>query len=291
MMLPQRANIKANNKVISKVNNKSKYSAQFVKGFFLVASLFLIMSFSLLSNAKSTIPARPDPPHLVNDFAKLLNPADAEILEQKLIEYEKNTSTQIAIVTIDSLDEEEIASYATELHHQWGVGLKDKGNGIVILISKGDRKMFISTGYGTEAILTDAICKRIIEQDLIPNFKQGNYNAGLNQAFAHISGLLDGSFKADSLNTNVPATGKNNPLGLIILFFILFPFLSSIFGKNNRTYGRRGGLADSIFWGSALGSSWGSGGSSSFSDFSSGGGSFGGFGGGDSGGGGAGGSW
>jgi uncharacterized protein len=277
--------------VISKVNNKSKYSAQLVKGFFLLASLLWIMSFPLLSKAKSTIPARPDPPHLVNDFAQLLNQSESETLEQKLIEYEKKTSTQIAIVTIESLEEEEIADYATQLGHEWGIGQKDKGNGVVLLVSKGDRKMFIATGYGTETILTDAVCKRIIEQDLIPNFKQGNYNAGLNQAFAHISGLLDGSFKADSLNTSQSTKIRIDPLSLIFLFFILVQFLSSIFGKNNKTYGRRGGLADSIFWGSALGSSWGSGSSSSFKDFSGGGGSFGGFGGGDFGGGGAGGSW
>jgi len=246
--------------------------------------LCLIFCSCLLSVAYSAVPAKPNPPRLVNDFANLLTPSQQDELESKLTAYDKQTSTQIVVVSIDSLGGSEISDYAVQLGHEWGVGQKGQANGIIVLIAKNDRKMFIATGYGTESILTDALSKRIVEEDLKPFFKQGDFYGGINQATDKIMLILDGKF--------VPTVAQDNKMDLgdwlLLIFlsiFFLFVIGQSFFDKSSRGYGSRN--RNSGFWvgggGGSSGSSW--------NDFSSGSGGFGGFGGGDFGGGGAGGSW
>lgn len=232
---------------------------------------------NLENNKTSVYPERPNPPKLVNDFASLMKAEDSEKLEAKLFEYEKSSTNQIAIVTIPTLQDEEIGAYAPELFHRWGIGQKGKDNGVLILVALKERKMFIATGYGVEAILTDAICKRIIEEILKPNFIKADFFTAFDQASDQIIKLLGGESMAAAPPPE-KSFGELIPLIIFLIFFFLNLF--SGFG-GRRTYGRRGSFMGPIFYG----------GSSSYGDFSSGGGSFGGFGGGDSGGGGAGGSW
>lgn len=203
----------------------------------------------------------------VNDYAGLL-PQDAkDSLERKLSSYEKQTTNEIAIAIIETLDGQDIAQYAPQLLMKWGIGKKESSNGVLIVLSKNERKVFIATGYGLEATLTDAICKRIIENYFVPNFKSGNFYAGLDQGTNVIIKILTGELKAEQLNKET-LSDTDLWLLLIVLAFII---LSIILGpkSNGRSY-----------------YSFGGGGFSSGS-----GSSFGGFGGGSCGGGGAGGSW
>lgn len=242
---------------------------------FLLTALFC----SLVTQAQDF----PEPSkHLVTDYAQVLSAEDISRLEQKLLAYEDSTSTQVAIVLLPSTGNYEAADYAVRLAEKWGIGTKEKNNGLIILAAIEDRKVTIQTGYGMEGPVPDAICKRIIENEIKPNFKQGDYYAGLDAATTAIIQYSKGEYKSEGKK----GKKKNIPYVLIIFGVIaLLAFLSKRGGGGTRINGGGGNIP---FW--MLMNSGGSG-RGSFGDFSSGGGSFGGFGGGSFGGGGASGSW
>ena len=253
--------------------------------------LFLVLISIELYLSANDIPERPSPPRLVNDFANILGNEEIINLERKLVDFNRQASTQIAVVIVNDLQGYDRADYTIRLAEKWGVGQKGKDNGIVIMIkpktSSSGGQAFIATGYGLEAVVPDAITKRIIENEMIPEFKKNNYYAGLNSATDVLISLTKGEFTAEDYNEQ---TRKGNaPSIMALIFFVIF-FL--IFFGRARTR-RHHSIGHSIpFWIalSMLGSASRSSGSS-FGSFSTGGGSFGGFGGGSFGGGGAGGSW
>lgn len=222
---------------------------------------------------------------LVNDFADMLQPNEEQALEAALVAYNDSTSTQIAIVTVTTIEGYDVSDYAFKLGEKWGIGEKGKNNGILVLVTKNEHDIFIATGYGAEGSLTDALCRRIEEQVIIPEFKAGNFYEGLNQGVFAITKAMKGEFKADKKKTN-GRPGKGFSAGLIILIVILIIIFGNRRGGGGLGGFRRGGFYGGGFGGfSSGGSSWGSG------SFGGGGGGFGGFGGGSFGGGGAGGKW
>lgn len=231
------------------------------------------------------LPAKPSDAmqraHSVYDYAKLLSPEERRMLETKISKYYDSTSTQIVIATIKKLNDD-ISLYATEWAHKWGIGQKDKGNGVFILVSKDDHKITIRTGYGVEHLLTDALSRRIIENEIIPYFRKGNFYKGLSNAVDAIIKIMAGEYKNDLPKNQ----DSGNYIFWIILGIILLVFLLSIFSNGGHSGGgswRSSGGGPIIFTDSGT-SSWGGGGSW-------GGGFSGGFGGGGFGGGGATGSW
>ena len=241
---------------------------------FLLSFLFAL-SFLSLSAQEIKLPERPDPPRLVNDFAGMLSGGDADALEQKLDAYNDSTSTQIAVVSIPTLGGAEINQFATELFHKWGIGQKGKDNGVLLFIAKDDRKMFIITGRGAEEYLPDAICKRIIELTIKPQFKAGNYAQGINAGVDEMKARLSGQFKADDQTNVQPIKFKWR---WVILVIILIFVLASIFGggNNGQTYSGSGSsglwfLLGMLSSGGDRGGGWGG------SSGDSGGGGFGGF--------------
>ncbi len=245
----------------------------------------IIVLFLLLAQVGSivaqNIPARPNPPRLVNDFADMLSPDEEQQLERKLVTYADSTSTQIAIVTITTLEGAPVQEYAAQLGYKWGVGEKDKHNGVVILISKEDRKGFIATGYGVEDGLNSNVCKQIYQTVLVPELKNGNYYAAFDATTNSIFDVLAGKF----VNEN-PSSGdaKESVLVPLLIFVAVFIFIIIMSRRNQSTISRRGIFYPGGFPFIGGGSDWGGGGSDS-------GGGFGGFGGGDFSGGGAGGDW
>jgi len=248
-------------------------------------AVLLLLTVSFASFAQQ-YPERPSPPRLVNDMAGMLNSSDAQELEKKLEAYDKSTSTQITIVTLHTLDGMDIGQYAAELGEKWGVGRKQKDNGVMILVALDDHKVFIATGRGVEQYLPDAICKRIVEQIIKPNFKQADYYSGLNEAIDNIIARLSGNFKGDDNDNRKIKIPPRAIVTFIILIIIVIILISRSGGGGGGrgTYGRRG-YYGGPFIGGGFGGFGGGGGSSG------GGGGFGGFGGGSFGGGGAGGSW
>ena len=168
-----------------------------------------------------TIPDRPNPPKLVNDFAGVMQSGEVNALEQKLRAFNDSNSTQIAIVTIKSIDGYDIADYAYKLGEKWGVGQKGKDNGILIVVAPNDRKVFIATGYGAEEYVTDAMSRRIIEQKFKPSFKNNNYYQGLEDGTTDIINLLTGKFKAEPQEKIGKHKGSFTKIIVILVIIIL----------------------------------------------------------------------
>ncbi|WP_371815936.1 YgcG family protein [Flavobacterium sp. CS20] len=124
----------------------------------------LVLFFSLSSFAQKKIPPQPDKQKAVYDYANMLSDNEEVALRQKLETYADTTSTQIVIVTLNSLEGEYIATFATEWAQQWGIGQNNKDNGAIIMVSQDERKITIQNGYGLEEYLTDYNSKTIIDQ-------------------------------------------------------------------------------------------------------------------------------
>lgn len=232
--------------------------------------------------ASNIYPKPMSPPRLVNDFAQVMDPSQLSTLENKLLDYNNTSSIEISIVTIDTLFGHDVAEYSFELANQWKIGKKEKNNGVLILASIKDRKMFIATGYGMEGVLPDAVCAQIYRNEMVPEFKLQNYYQGFSKAADAIILVSKGEYTADNAYSS---SDSSSSLGVLIfaIIIVVIIILSAIFGK-----GGRGGGGPYIGGGGwSGGSSWSGG--SGWSGGSSGG--FGGFGGGSFGGGGAGGSW
>lgn len=261
-------------------------------------ALFLLLLIGLTINLFGQFPAKPEPASPINDFANVLNDQQKAQFIRQLSEFSAQTSTQIVLVTVSDLQGYDKAQYAVDLAHAWGIGQKDKDNGILILLkpktpeSKGEA--FIAVGYGLEGVVPDAVAKQIVEFEMIPEFKNGDYYAGLVRAFGVIIELTKGEYTAEQYSKS-----KSGGLAGLIPFFI-FIVIFMLFTMKGRNRSSALGTKSSVPWWALmlLGSSMGGGRSNSgWSDFNSGGGSFGGgggfggFGGGGFGGGGAGGSW
>ena len=124
------------------------------------------------------LPLRPMPFKFVNDQANLMAPADAKKLDSGLRRYADNTGTQIVVVTVPSLAGRPVADYARALGTAWGVGQRDKNNGIVVLVSAQEHKVSIQPGSGLQSVVTPEVTSRVINE-MTPGFKQNNYFAGL----------------------------------------------------------------------------------------------------------------
>ena len=254
--------------------------------------LLLLALLTSLGTVAQTLPPRPNPPHLVNDLARLMQPAEAEALERKLVAYDDRTSSQIAVVTVPSLDGNDIADYAQKLYEAWGIGRKGKNNGILILVAQQEHQARIQTGYGLEGAVPDALAKRIISNTLVPAFRQNQYYAGLDRGTDQLIALAKGEYQADPADAR--PQGRRDSSGSGIPFWVIIIVLVIVFamlrnrggggGRGNRGFG--GGFIPPIIFGGGFGGGGGGG----FGG-GGGGGGFGGFGGGSSGGGGASGSW
>lgn len=254
----------------------------------LIISLLITFSIVLSANA---IPQKPKQDRLVNDFAQVLKSNQSQALERKLVQFDSQTSTQIAIVTVKDLEGMSAIEMATRIMKQWGVG-GEKNNGMVVVFkpktTASSGQIAITTGYGVEHLVTDALAKQVIEYDFIPHFKQGDLYGGFDVGTDVLMSLTKGEFTGTEYlaNNKRSASGKN----YIFFIFIIIAVISRI-GRARRFGQMSSGGSSLPFW-MLMGMSGGSrGGGGSFGDFSSGGGSFGGFGGGFGGGGGASGSW
>ena len=249
----------------------------------IIIAVFLGFFFVCSSYAQYKIPEIPKKQTSVYDYSKLLSSSEARSLEQKLVRYSDSTSTQIVVIIINSSNGEDLNYLASKWGEKWGIGQKGKDNGIVLMMAKGDRKVAIQAGRGTEARLTDLMATKIVELRIIPEFKRGDYYSGLDKGTDGIFEVLTGEFKETrKRKSNKKEKGLFGviPFVIIIILFIIFR------NKGGGRGGRRSGtdaLLDILIL-SSLGRSGGGfgGGSSSSGGFGGGGfsGGFGGFGGG-----------
>lgn len=241
--------------------------------------ILLLLSFCVIKGNSQDIPKQSNPPRLVNDYTNTLTADQADVIEKKLVTFDDSTSTQIAVVIVPSLNGYDVSDYALKLGREWGVGGKDYNNGVVFLISIGDRKINISTGYGVEGALPDITAKHIIDEVVKPNFKGNDYYRGIDEGTNAIIKAVKGEYQTPRKKEKGTSGGK--VLMLVIIVILLLSF-SSRGGNGGSMVSRRGWGGPMFFpMGGGFGGSGGS----------SGGGGFGGFGGGSFGGGGASGGW
>jgi uncharacterized protein len=260
-------------------------------GIFSLFLLLLTLSFAALAQ----IPPKPNPPKLVNDMANLLTPEQVSRLESKLVQYNDTTSTQIVVITLSDLNGYDIDDLAQRIGAAWGVGQSATDNGIIILVKPklGNERgqAAIATGYGMEEIIPDAVARRIVDNEMIPYFKENNYNDGINTGVDIIFDLMTGRYSAEQY-----VSKENSPLSFIIPLVIII-LVIVLMGRNKGGGQSNIGSSNLPLWillsmlggggGGRSGSNWGG----SSGGFGGGGGGFGGFGGGGFGGGGASGSW
>ncbi len=269
-----------------------------MKKFLLLLFLFGFLLFGIQPVFAQKIEPRPQPPMAVNDFGNMLAPFQRQALEEKLRNYNDSTSSAIVIVTVPDLQGYDIAEVSLKYLRDWGIGVKGKNNGVLILVSKADHKARIETGYGMEGVLPDILAKQIIDERMIPFFKNNDYYAGFDNAVDAIIQAAAGEYKADpkAQKTGKPSIGTI--ILLAVIFFIIIALFSGRGGGGGSYMSRKGSksfLGGALPWfllgnmlggGGRGGGGFGGGGGGGF-----GGGGFGGFGGGGGGGGGASGGW
>lgn len=234
---------------------------------------------------------------LVTDFTGTLTDSERQNMEHKLVAFDDSSSTQIAVVIMTSVGDYDIADYGVRLAQEWGIGSKEKNNGILLLVAKNDRKVTIQTGYGVEGAVPDAIAFQIIRQIITPAFRAGDYYSGLDKATDALISYTKGEFKAS------PKKGRNGSgTGGLILTVIIIAVVIGLISRGGGGKGGGGQIiggrgSSDLFWLTLLGSGLGRGGNRGGGGFGGGsfggggGGGFGGFGGGSFGGGGSSGSW
>ncbi|MCE9624651.1 MAG: TPM domain-containing protein [Deltaproteobacteria bacterium] len=234
-----------------------------------LACLFLLALafFGWVSPAQAllAIPAVPD--HYVNDEAGLLSAANRQSLEDRLAQFERDTSNQILVVTFPDLQGEPIEDFSIRLAEKWKPGQSVRNNGAILVVSKNDHKVRIEAGYGLEGVLSDAVSSSILQREILPHFKQGDFDAGIRNGVDAILQATRGEYHA------IPQAGLPHWLVVLIVFLLILLLLKLL--RRAGAYGLyRSGSYYGGGWGA--GGSWGGGSSHSSGGFSSGGGSFGG---------------
>ena len=215
----------------------------------------------------------PKPTTRIIDEAHLLSPAATQFLNQKLEALEKSDSTQIIVAIFKKqLSDAPVEDYTRRVAEAWNIGQRKTDNGAVLFLFQEDRQLYIQVGYGLEGSLPDLLCKRIIENEIIPRFKSGDFEGGMVAGVEAMLAAVRGEYKATAHDPNAP-----NPWILFFFFAMLIFILGRMRGSlitGGRTYGghsRGWGSGSSSGWGDSSGGLGGGGGG-----FSGGGGSFGG---------------
>ncbi|MCE1164997.1 MAG: TPM domain-containing protein [Bacteroidetes bacterium] len=258
------------------------------KYFFILLALFFAAN-SVFSQDEPSRRLGDNPTSLkkyVVDETNTLNQDEMNSLLKKLQDFDKQSSTQIVVYMVESLNGESLEDVSVRIAEANKIGRKDKNNGVLLFIAKGDKKLRIEVGYGLEGVLTDAVSSRIIRSDIAPFFRNNQYYEGINAGVNSIIAVAKGEYTNDKSSSKKQ---KNDP-GLMcfgIPFFILIIFgfiffsifmsiLRRIFGWNKRFYTGGGGWGGGGFFGGGGGFFGGGGSSGGFGGFSGGGGSFGG---------------
>lgn len=212
-----------------------------LKGQIIVCVVLLFMAMPVLAYYNPGAPSG-----FVNDYAGMMSEGERATLEIKLSQFEKESSNEIAVVTIPSLEGDVIENFAVELFAEWGIGKKKNDNGVLVLISKDDRKMRIEVGYGLEGALTDAQSWYIIDDIMKPAFRAESYFLGIDAAVDKIIAATQGEYIPDGQPQS--SSGSRNWEGIFWFGMFAFLWLASILGRSKSWWagGVIGGVAGVI---------------------------------------------
>jgi uncharacterized protein len=202
----------------------------------------------LAATASDTLLESLKPQGFVSDFAGILSPAQREAMESLVRGVQQETGAQVAVVTLQSLEGGQVDDFAGKLFRRWGIGQKDKNNGVLLLVALKDRKARIEVGYGLEPILPDALAGRVLDEELFPAFRQGRYAEGLDRGLRRVAEIIK---RGEPAPKSVAPTGKSGAAAdwpemlFLTLFLGLFVAIGFFFAGTG--LGARQGLP--IIWG------------------------------------------
>ena len=168
----------------------------------------------------------------VNDYANLISPTAEARIDQLLAKLEQDEGAQAAVLTIDSLEGEQLEEYSLRVVESWKLGRAGQDDGVLLLIAKNDRKMRLEVGYGLEPVLTDLMSKRILDQILRPRFRAGDFDGGVERALEAMDGLIRGTSTLPPPSAN--DVGSDLPPRIFGALWLLFlvPFILVVVGTN-----------------------------------------------------------
>ena len=239
---------------------------------FALIALFAFLAFPFFGRAAEVIP--PPPPNHFNDFAGVVRPETAVQLNRELAQFERDTSTQIVVAIYSRMQSESsVDDYAVRVAQKWGVGQRDRRNGAVLFSFQESRDVRIVTGYGLEGALPDALCKQIIETEIIPRFRAGDFDGGYVAGVRAMMAAVRGEYRGTGRTAAQSGArgGALPPGGIILLAIFAFMIFGAMRARSRRNvvYGRRGRrtmwgngpwLGGGGLGGGGFGGGWGGGG-------------------------------
>ena len=204
--------------------------------------------------------------HRVHDEAGILSPSTVTLLERSLQAFEDSTSNQIGILIVNSLEGESIDQFGIRVADKWKLGKETRDNGVILLVAVADRKVRIEVGQGLEGPLPDAICNRIIRNEMAPSFRRGDYDTGITASTDAIRKAIKGEYRGTGPTARKRRTGS--PSWFVILLVIVILVMRNRGGKGGNGNGwssgagwfLAGALGGSMRGGGGGGGSWGGGG-------------------------------
>ena len=193
---------------------------------------YALLSLALLLTYLPTcLSASPIPPNdgFVTDTVGILTPPEHTSIEQTLKTYRDQTSNEIAVLIVDSLAGESIADFAVEVGRSWGIGTEDNDNGLIMVVAYADRDLFIATGYGLEGALPDLVISGIIDTDITPLFRDGQYAIGISNGIDSLTKHIGGEYTAERY-----ASGDSEGFWWALLWvgFIVFEVLGALLARS-----------------------------------------------------------
>lgn len=195
-----------------------------------IAKIFFIAGLLFFGSSAFAYVSPGSPTGYVNDYARLLTAEQKSTLEGQLREFDKTDSTQISVVIVKNLSGDYIENFAEKLFKEWGIGNKEKDNGVLLLVSLEDRKLRIEVGYGLEGALPDATAHTIIQNDITTLFKEGKYYEGIYGGVGAIMKAVKGEYVAVPQGSGV--TGASGMMFFIFSIFFVLQWLAAILGRS-----------------------------------------------------------
>ncbi|WP_292047652.1 TPM domain-containing protein, partial [Brevundimonas sp. UBA5718] len=211
--------------------------------------LAVLLLFAVPAMAQSKIDFPPLSGRVV-DQAGLLDPATEQALTEKLQTLEAATTDQLVVVTVSSLQDQEIEDYGYQLGRAWGIGQKEKDNGAMLIVAPNERKVRVEVGYGLEPILTDAFSSQVIRNDILPSFRDGDYKTGVVKGVDALIAQLsldpaEAQARAQAV-ADEQAKDKGGSIAPLVIVAIIFLFMFLAAARSGR--GRRSGVGSVLLW-------------------------------------------
>lgn len=203
-------------------------------------SLKLLVLISLVLSCLAQSAAALDAPPLkgrINDYAGMLTQSTAQSLERKLAAFEQETTNQVVLLTVPSLEGDVIESFAIRVAEAWKIGQKDKSNGVLLILSKKERKIRIEVGTGLQGVLPDITAGQIIRNVIAPGLRAGDADKGISAGLSAIIDATKGEFKASATDRKAAKKNKSSTYGTFIVLLIVGIIITAIAGSSSRTAG------------------------------------------------------